>query len=406
MRTATGADIVSDASSSLDLEAALGQFDRAGANVEKLENIWRQIEDGNPSGITFGLDSSESENLIRTFVDIADHLPAIDGFRLEAVPLGRDDAAQGRLDAWEMGEPSAATTIERSIQEPGMQLAEYRFRLERARRSLVRGRVMEVVSLVDQVLRDVVADGGLGEWRAESRWGELSDLVSELNRLVGSMVPGRARWEPLERHLHFGQSNDLSDIVTMDWPSVRGEVETSLYDDTEPLPIEVDDLGDLARAQPTGPVRARLEWPNLSPERFESLIFDLIRQSEGYENVNWLMPTSAPDRGRDVEAYRVFADPLSGTRRDRIIVQCKHWPTRSVGRSELIQVVESVKLWEPPLVATVVVATTGRFSQDAVALAEKRSLERSVPGVELWPDSHLEALLARRPSLVAGYKLR
>jgi hypothetical protein len=220
------------------------------------------------------------------------------------------------------------------------------------------------------------------------------------------MVPGAARWSDLRRHLRFAEPNDLGDIVNLDWPSVKEEVTRGLYDDREPVPVNVDDIGELARARPTGPVSTQIEWANLTAEDFERLLFELVRTAQGYENANWLMRTKAPDRGRDIEAYRVVTDPLAGSRRYRVIVQCKHWLDSSVGRDDLIKCAESVRLWEPPLIDVLIIATSGRFSQDAVALAEKRNQDRQLPAVELWPDSHLETVLARRPSLAASFGLR
>jgi hypothetical protein len=71
-----------------------------------------------------------------------------------------------------------------------------------------------------------------------------------------------------------------------------------------------------------------------------------------------------------------------------------------------VQCAEAVRLWEPPVIDVLVVATSGRFSHDAVALIEKRQRERSLPLVEPWPDSHLETLLSRRPSIAASFGLR
>lgn len=346
------------------------------------------------------------DNLIRSFVHIAEHLPAIDGFSVSARPMSHDDISQNRLDAREVGEVDAIISVEREIENPGRELEEYRFRCDRSRRRIVRDHVMDVTSRIDEVLRDVTTLDGIGHWRGADRWVELHDLFSELDRLVGNMVPGHARWSDLRRHLHFAEPNDLSDIATIDWPSVRAEVEGNLYDDLEPIPVTVDDLGSLARTRPSGPVSTRLSWAKLTPDDFERLVFELIRQTKGYENVNWLMKPNAADRGRDIAADRVIHDDLIGVRRERVIVQCKHWQNRSVGRAELIECAESVKLWEPPSVDALIIATTGRFSQDAVSIAEKRNHERQVPRIDLWPESHLEALLSRRPALSANFGLR
>jgi hypothetical protein len=192
----------------------------------------------------------------------------------------------------------------------------------------------------------------------------------------------------------------------MDWPSVRHHVEAAIHDEREPLPINVDDLGALVRTRPTGPVSTQLNWSVISDEDFERLVFELMRQADGYENVDWLMRTRAADRGRDIQAHRVVEDSLAGVSRYRVIIQCKHWLNRSVNLPDLVACVEAVKSWEPPLIDVLIVATTGRFSQDAVAWAERRRRERQVPSVELWPDSLLEALLSRRPTLPARFGLR
>lgn len=389
-----------------DLAVALEQFDRVAANVEKLEGIWSRLCELTPQDEEFGLDTPERDSLVRSFIHVAEQLPAVDGFRVEAVPRSADSIAQARLDYWSIGEHEGRRDFDREVGEPGRQIAEYRFRFDQARSALVRGQVTDVMAMMDDVVRDIDAKDGHGDWRGEDRWPELASLFSRLERLVGELVPGKARWNDLRRHLSFQHPVDLSDIAVMDWPSVREEVQLSLYGDREPLPVSVGDLADLVKARPTGPVSSRLDWARISAEDFEGLVFELVRRSEGYENVNWLMKTNAADRGRDIEAYRVVRDALAGVRRYRVIIQCKHWQERSIGRGDLIECVESVRLWEPPLIDVLIVATTGRFSQDAVALYEKYERERRLPAIEPWPDSHLETVLSRRPSLAAQFRLR
>jgi hypothetical protein len=53
-----------------------------------------------------------------------------------------------------------------------------------------------------------------------------------------------------------------------------------------------------------------------------------------------------------------------------------------------------------------VIATSGRFSADAVAWAEKHNDSGDVPYIELWADSKLETLLAQKPYLAAAHRLR
>jgi Restriction endonuclease len=119
-----------------------------------------------------------------------------------------------------------------------------------------------------------------------------------------------------------------------------------------------------------------------------------------------LMKTNAPDRGRDLSVYRVYTDPLGGTLRQRVIIQCKHWQSKSVGPSEIATLKEQMKMWEPPRVDVHVIPTSGRFTSDAVAIVEKQNHSDSALRIEMWPESHLERLLASRPAIIAEFGLR
>ncbi|TAK96831.1 hypothetical protein EPO05_00815, partial [Patescibacteria group bacterium] len=101
------------------------------------------------------------------------------------------------------------------------------------------------------------------------------------------------------------------------------------------------------RQTPRGPVATKLKWESLTEEEFERLIFVLIAAEHGYENPEWLMKTNAPDRGRDLSVYRVYNDSLGGTLRQRVIIQCKHWLSKSVSPTEIGTLKEQMRLWEP-----------------------------------------------------------
>ena len=298
-----------------------------------------------------------------------------------------------------------------TLAKPGEELAMYRSRMEQARLRLMRSTIFRIVDDIDGILDKVTTDYDssrpTAQWESEAGWIHLEDLFNALMRLAGSHVPRKARWVDFQRPLHFATPRDLYDIVKLDWPSVKAELSLSLYGEFEPIPIQAEDLGGIelsSRIQT--PVATRIDWGSLSDHQFEAVIFAVIRSADGYENANWLMKTNAPDRGRDIEAYRVIPDALSKTRRLRVMIQCKHWQSRSVGRLQLIQCIESIKHWEPPPVDVVIVATSGRFSQDAVAVAERKEADGIRPLLELWPDSHIEGLLGQRPGIVAEFGLR
>jgi hypothetical protein len=224
--------------------------------------------------------------------------------------------------------------------------------------------------------------------------------------LLGSALPHPSRWSDLQRHLAFGVVQDLRDIIRMDWPSVKSGLTKGLYDEDEPVPVEVEDIGTLAATQPTGAVSTKLKWESLDDEGFERLIFVLIGSTPGCENPAWLTKTKAPDRGRDLSVIRVLNDALTGVIRSRVIIQCKHWLSNSVSAGDVATVKEQMALWDTPKVDVLVIATSGRFSADAVALIEKHNQSDRALKIEMWPESHLESLLAARPALIAEFRLR
>lgn len=90
------------------------------------------------------------------------------------------------------------------------------------------------------------------------------------------------------------------------------------------MPVPAIDLGAAASGELAGSATLALPWDNLDDDGFERLLFDLLRSYTEHENVQWLMQTRAPDRGRDLSIDRVLSDATGGVRRERVIVQAKH----------------------------------------------------------------------------------
>jgi hypothetical protein len=236
-------------------------------------------------------------------------------------------------------------------------------------------------------------------------WDQLRGHADQIEVLLGSSQKP-PRWYDFRRHLAYGHGGDLNDIEQHDWPTIKDGLRKNLYGVNEPLPIEVDDLSDVVTAKPTGAVTTALHWNKLDDDYFERLLFALISSEPGYENPEWLMRTRAPDRGRDLSVTRVIVDGLSGTTRQRVIIQCKHWLSKSVGLPDASAVKEQMKLWPDPRVDVLVIATSGRFTTDAVQWIERHNASGEIPRIEMWPESHLERLLAARPPLIAEFRLR
>lgn len=391
------------------LNNALRQFEAVDANLGKADRLLEQLMAKIPQGIMFGT-TAEYDQTWREFHDIVAALPALDGYKCEAYAMPLDEIAQARLDASELNDIDITISTESRIQETPKQLGEYRYRFNKMRRALVRDAISEVVDRADQRVRSLAAEPEPDEYTAAKidlpDFLGLKDDVAELGMLLGSTISKPPRWSDLTRHLAFGQQGDLQDIVKHDWPAVSAGLRKVTYAENESLPVEVQDLADLVKARPTGRVATRLNWAALDDEGFERLIFSLIASTRGYENAQWLMHTNAPDRGRDLSAERVFADPLAGTARLRAIIQCKHWQKKSFNVADFALLKEQVKLWEPPRVDICVVASSGRFSPDAVSAIEKHNQSDTGLRFEMWPESHLERLLAMRPDLIGEFGLR
>jgi len=392
------------------LNAALRQFEAAEANLVKTERVLAAIEQAVPDGISFLGDDPAYEDNCRAFYLLLESLPAIDGWNPGIHLMDLDDIAQSRLDAQDVGEVDLLVSVEKEIREPSRLLREYRARFNSKRRALVRAAVWEQVNAIERAIAELATlrdeEAPLNEAVQSTVFAKIAEHLAQIDTLMGSSMARPQRWHDLQRHLRFGLQCDLRDILLDDWPAVRAGLRESMYGDKEPVPVDVDDLGAVVDTRPSGPVATKLQWPKLSEDDFERLLFVLISSESTYENPEWLMTTSAPDRGRDLSVHRLRSDPLGGVSRQRVIVQCRHWLTRSVGASEIAVLITQMKLWEPPRVDVLIVATSGRFTADCVAFVEKHNQSDTALKIEMWPDSHLERLLAGRPGIIAEFALR
>ncbi|MDX2197445.1 MAG: restriction endonuclease [Phycisphaerae bacterium] len=391
------------------LADALRQFDATESNLKRLEDLWTQIKKLIPDGLSIGgPDAPKHAELCRAFRHILSGMPKLDGFELTDDLLDIDTIFKYRFDAKELGEIFCEINVENSIYKQAEMLSEYRFRLSAQRRQLIRTALGEAIKAVDELLIALdphrereAADAVNGE-----HWQSLKVRIAEIDVLKGTSIKSPPRWADLHRHLTFGLVQDLCDIISKDWPAAKLALEADLYGPTDPIPVSVPDLAALVKAAPRGPIVTALNWENIDATSFERLVFNLVSQAEGYNNANWLMHTYAADRGRDVAVERTVADQLTGTRNFRVIVQCKHWQSKSIGIQEVTALIAQMQLWEPPKVDELIIATTGTFTVDAVAYIEKRNNDRQFPAITMWSHSHLELLLAERPHLVTEFGLR
>lgn len=383
----------------------LSAMDRAAANLAKLDAVWERASPHIPSSPQAGT-TPEYEDLCRTWTDLLTGLPPIDGWTVTEQLPDIDAAGRAFIDYLEIGEPPFGLLNELEI--PGRELDEYRFKLGRARKRAVRSHLENLVAVVGQTV-DAIVDS-LTEGQADKITNERVTVVRNgidaIERLLGDSSARHGRWGYLKRHLHFSEPQDWRDIKEFDWPSVRSDIDAATFADTEPVPVPELDLGLASRGELTGSATISLKWGTLDDVSFERLLYDLLRSFPEHKNVQWLTNTNAPDRGRDISMDRIIESGTGLLRTERVIIQAKHWQKRSVAPVDLASVVTIVKLWEPPVVHGLIIATSGRFTSDAVAWIENHNRSGQPPFIEMWPESRLETLLARKSYIAAAHGLR
>ncbi|MFE5893235.1 restriction endonuclease [Streptomyces sp. NPDC056462] len=389
----------------MELNELLNAMDRAAANLAKLENVWSRAESFIPTAPSRG-SHPEYDDLRRAWQDLIVGLPKIDGWTITEPLPSIDEMGQAFIDYLEIGE--APHAVHDAGEKPGKDLAHYRYRLNRSRRRAAGERLQHLMSSIDAALLRLLE--GVARDSSERLEGpevdQITASIGEIERLTADTAERRGQWGVLHRHMSFSQGIDWHDIAESDWPSVRPDIEAAAFSDTDPIPVPDIDLGQAAASNLTGTATIALPWDRLDDDGFERLLFDLLRSFPEHENVQWLMHTRAADRGRDLSLDRVLRDSTGGVRSERVIVQAKHWLSRSVGPTAVADTVTAIKLWEPPVVRGLIIATSGRFSADAVAWAEQHNEKGTAPLIELWPDSRLETLLAQKSHLTAAHGLR
>lgn len=392
------------------LDEALRQFEATEANLAKLEKFWDLIRKNTPDGVVFTTNSTY-EDACRSYEQVLQGLPLIDGWNPSALPLDLDDISQSRSDASELEKVAIQIEVQGRIEQPGKELREYRFKFNQMRKKLIQKQVFQTFTEIENLLDEIRINFPIEEDNFECKkieypnWNILCDKITQIDVLLGSLSRP-PRWEDLKRHLYYGMTNDLRDIINLDYPSVKKGLTKSLDIHNEPIAIKVHDLGELVASNPSGGVLTKLNWEKLTPSDFERLIFTLVASERNYENPQLLININAPDRGRDISAYKISKDSLSGVTRKRVIIQCKHWRDKGISLPDISTLKDYIKLWEPDRVDILIIATSNNFTADAVKFVEQHNRSDSALTIELWPESHLAMILASRPSIVADFGLR
>ncbi|WP_433590776.1 restriction endonuclease [Nocardia sp. CA-145437] len=153
-------------------------------------------------------------------------------------------------------------------------------------------------------------------------------------------------------------------------------------------------------------VKLPINWKQINPDQFEQLLVRRLSISGCYTRITRSMNVNAPDGGRDIEAYLCYSDNVDSEWQERVVVQAKHSPGRSVGTSVITDLVHAqLPLWEGEPVRHLIVATSGSFTLNAVRWADDHNAKGARPRIALWSSSELEAFLQRWPTIAAEFGL-
>ncbi|MCV7254644.1 restriction endonuclease [Mycobacterium hackensackense] len=394
----------------MDLSAALAAYDAVALNLDKLDRVWTRMEELVPVGpfLEAGSDNDIAyTQLGEHWTEIANSLPAIHGWKLVVQIIDYAAIGQARLDYLDNDDPDGLRAFEVTVAAPRTEAHRYRHKLAAARRRLVRTRCEELVRTVDTLLVSVPVDldQELPEAQAAPILMAIEQAVHELERLLGESLKGGPRQVDLHRHLHFAQPHDLHDIAVLDWPVFRPHLEQVLYDDDDPVFVDVEDLAQLTNVG-SSRVSATIHWDRIDADGFERLLARFLEQSGTYVRIRRLMNVNAADAGRDIEAYRRIVDGLVSERHERVIVQAKHRPAQGVSATEISDLVHGkLPLWEGEPIRCLIVATTGTFTQEAVRWVDDHNRAARRPDIELWSSNEIDALLRKWPAVVAEFGL-
>ncbi|MEZ4619256.1 MAG: restriction endonuclease [Caldilineaceae bacterium] len=110
--------------------------------------------------------------------------------------------------------------------------------------------------------------------------------------------------------------------------------------------------------------RAKNSLNDLSPVDFERFIAQL------YRNMGYQAKVTKQSRDHGIDVY---AKRLTHLGTEIVIIQCKHYPTRTVGEAEVRNLLGAWQEFREAQYAVLV--TSGTFSNDAIAFAQKHQIK-------------------------------
>ena len=387
-----------------ELNEIIKQFEIIEANLDKAEKIWQKV-----TPFFSGKNENDLSKLNDSLLEILSTLPAINGWKIPITVFELEEIQKMLYENDLVSDPEYSIEMNQKFYQQEKNLQKYKRYLNKERRKIVRDEIKASIEEIDKVLRELSIKYSDIEPRnmkvKDNDFEMIKSKVSKIEILLGSNKRPN-RWSDLNRHIHFSLVQDLIDIINNDWPIILKSLDSVLYSEDEALPTQVTDLSVLSSKSIEDNVIKRLKWENLTSNDFERLIYNLVSNTNTYVNPQWLTNINSPDKGRDISIEQIIDDPLIGATYKRIFIQCKHWLQKSISRNDVYLCEKDIKLWEPPAIDTLIIATSGRFTTGAIEYIENQNLSNSRLKIIMWPESHIESLLSKRPGVIAEFGLR
>lgn len=393
----------------MELDETLEKLNKVKFNLDLVKKKWDELRELLAYPVEGNWDHEGKEEYLRKcleFMELLTKIPSIRGLKIEEVLPDYDEVSQGSRDYRDLGEVDAFTSFISDVFEQGSEISKYEHFLNIERGKLVRNQLLNYIKEVNNILSKLKVEENEEKWSDPADPDiihQINEKVSQIEVLMGESIKLPSRWGDLNRHLYFGQIHDLNDIIIHDWPSITSDLRSSLQAE-EPFEIDIEDLGNLVdNSNKSGQIGIHLKWDAITYDNFERLCADLLESLPEWENVEWLTPTNASDRGRDITAFWVSHTTSRGTIRERAIIQCKHRPNKSVSAKD-IEAFQNLSLLHDN-VDLYLLITSGKFSDQAIQIVEKQNQTNNKPHVEVWEHWKLEKLLASYPNLIKIYGL-
>jgi hypothetical protein len=235
-----------------------------------------------------------------------------------------------------LGTSSNTLSLDEQLNATQKNLKEYSSKIYKKRMEIAPSFLLDIFEEIEDLLaglKNIYLGKSLSNSQKieDSSLPKLKKKVSDIEICFGNSVSQPHRWKDLKRHLKFGEIHDLDDIVSSDWPSVRQDILRYFFRSRDIAYLDSESISEFRSLVTHVARRSQFSWKELSPEEFERLIFQVVSSPDiTYENAEFSMRTNAPDCGRDISVWRVYQDSFSGSIRHRVIIQCKHWPDKSL----------------------------------------------------------------------------